>query len=88
MATKKFDLSATAWTLVSNSAGLVELSKNCKLVFVHTGTSAPAIIEDAYHVLNASRARTFSYGGGHNIYARIGDGGTVAPVIVTGDDLP
>ena len=86
MSTKRFTLSPTAWTLVSNSAALVELSKNCKLVYVHTGTTVPNINEDAYHVLNGVRARTFTYGGGHNVYARLQEG--VGEVVVTGDNLP
>lgn len=85
MATKYFDLTDSAWTRVSNSAALIELAKVCKNVLVHTGTIAPAIGEEAFHILSDSRARTFTYGGGHNIYLRTQGGGT--RVIVTGDDL-
>lgn len=85
MSTKKFNLLPTEWTQVSNAAALVELGRTCKRVFVTTGLTLPDITEEAYHSLSSVDARTFTYGGGHNVYARMDK--QEGHIIVTGDDL-
>jgi len=85
MTTRLFQIDDIQYTKVSNAACLVELSQNCKNVFVHTSQTSPTVDEPAFHVLNGIAARTFVYGGGHGVFVRMANG--AGSVVVTGDSL-